>query len=179
MLQNYNKWTILKLFFDDPIPKGDGFQLREISRKIKLAPGSVKKYLIELEKEELIIKSKHRVYGFPVYRANRDNKKFQFFKKINTLILLEYSGLLEYLQNECIPDAVILFGSASRGEDLKHSDIDLFVLCREKQLNLENYEKMVNRKINVLFSENFKTISKELRNNILNGVILYGYLKVF
>lgn len=179
MLQNYNKWTVLKAFFNDPLPKGDGFQLREISRKVKLAPCSVKKYLNELEKEELIIKSKHRIHGYPVYRANRDATKFQFFKKLDTLISLEESGILDHLQNECMPDAIILFGSASRGEDLKQSDIDLFLLCKESQLQLENYERRLNRRISLHFSKHFNTLGKELQNNILNGIILRGYLKVF
>ena len=67
MLQNYNKWKVLGLFFDDPLPEGGGFQLREISRKVKIAPTSVKNYLKELETEGLILKSKHRVHGFPLY----------------------------------------------------------------------------------------------------------------
>ena len=179
MLQNYNKWSVLKVFFNDPLPKGDGLQLREISRKAELAPHSVKRYLNELEKEELIIKSKHRIHKYPLYSANRDNEKFRFLKKIDTLISLEGSGLLEYLEDGCMPDAIILFGSASRGEDLRHSDIDLFLLCKERNLDLQTYEKKFDKKISLLFSENFNTLSKELRNNILNGSILKGYLKVF
>lgn len=179
MLQNYNRWSVLKVFFDDPTPKGDGFQLREISRKVNLAPISVKRYLNELEKEHLVVEYKHRVHNYPVYLANRDNEKFLFFKKIDTLISLEDSGLLEYLQKECMPDVIILFGSASRGEDLKHSDIDLFLLCKEREVGLELYEKRLNRTISLHFNENINSISKELRNNILNGAILKGYLKVF
>jgi len=33
--------------------------------------------------------------------------------------------------------------------------------------------------ISLLFSEDFGELSNELKNNILNGVILKGYLKVF
>ena len=97
MLQNYNKWAVLKLFFYDPLPE---FQLREISRKVNLAPISVKRYLEELVKERLIIKSKHRIHRYPVYKANRDNENFKFFKKLNTLIVIRESGLLEFLNNE-------------------------------------------------------------------------------
>jgi len=179
MLQNYNKWSVLKIFFNDPYPKGDGFQLREISRKVKLSTPSVKKYLSELVKEELIIKSKHRIHDYPLYAANRDNERFLFLKKIDNLMSLEESGLLEFLENACTPDAIILFGSASRGEDTKVSDIDLFLMCNETSVDLSEYEKNLDRKINLLFAENFHSLSKELRNNILNGMILKGYLKVF
>ncbi|MBI1978659.1 MAG: nucleotidyltransferase domain-containing protein [Candidatus Aenigmarchaeota archaeon] len=179
MLQNYNKWSVLKVFFDDPLPKGGGFQLREISRKVKIAPNSVKRYLNELEKEGLIIKSKHRIHNYPIYLSNRDGEKFRFFKKIDMIILLEESGLLEYLQKKCMPDTIILFGSSSRGEDLKNSDIDLFLLCKERKLDLRMYEENLNRLISLHFNENFNSMSKELRNNILNGAILKGYIKVF
>jgi predicted nucleotidyltransferase len=78
-----------------------------------------------------------------------------------------------------MPDSIILFGSASKGEDLKESDIDLFVLSNKEKLDLEKFEKKINRKINIMFSSNFSSLSKELKNNIINGVILGGYLKVF
>ena len=179
MLQSYNKWSVLRVFFIDPSPSGDGFQLREISRKVRLAPNSVKRYLEELEKEGLVTKSKHRIHNYPVYHANRDNEKFSFLKKIDILISLEASGLLDYLQNECTPDAIILFGSASRGEDLKHSDIDIFLLCKERKLDLQIYEKKLKRTTSLHFASKFNTLPKELRNNILNGIILKGYIKVF
>jgi len=179
MLQKDNRYKILKLFFEDPAPKGIGFQLREISRKCKIAPTSVKKYLIELEKERLVVKKKHRIHGYPVYYANRENEYFRFLKKLDTIQSVKESGLLDYLENDLMPDAIILFGSASRGEDVKDSDIDIFLLCKEKKLNLEKYEKGLKRKINVFFESNFEKLSKELKNNIINGVILSGYLKVF
>jgi predicted nucleotidyltransferase len=179
MLQKDNRHKILKLFFEDPLPKGIGFQLREISRKAKLAPTSVKRYLNELEKEKLIIKKKHRIHNYPIYYANRENEYFMFLKKIDMIQSIKESGLLDYLKNICMPDAIILFGSASRGEDIKDSDIDLFLLCKEKKLDLEKYEKGLKRKINIFFESNFDKLSKELKNNIINGVILEGYLKVF
>jgi predicted nucleotidyltransferase len=179
MLQKDNRYNILSIFFEDPSPKGIGFQLREISRKTKIAPPSVKKYLNELEKEGLIIKGKHRIHEYPIYYANRDNEYFKFLKKLDIIQKIKEYGLLEYLNDKCIPDSIILFGSASKGEDLKDSDLDLFLLCKEKKLDLIKYEKQLNRKINLFFSENFNKLSKELKNNIINGVILKGYLKVF
>ena len=179
MLQKDNRHKILKLFFEDPAPKGIGFQLREISRKCKIAPTSVKRYLNELEKEKLIVKKKHRIHDYPVYYANRDNEYFKFLKKIDTIQSIKEIGLLDYLEDVCMPDAIVLFGSASKGEDIKDSDIDLFLLCKEKKLNLKKYEKGLKRRINIFFESNFNKISNELKNNIINGVILRGYLKAF
>ena len=55
MLKKDNFDKVLEEFFNNPLPDGIGFQLREISRNIKLAPKSVKLYLDELEKVDLII----------------------------------------------------------------------------------------------------------------------------
>ncbi|MBC8500970.1 MAG: winged helix-turn-helix transcriptional regulator [Nanoarchaeota archaeon] len=179
MLQKYNKYRLLRVFFEDPLPKGIGFQLRELSRKIDLAPTSVKKYLNELEKEGLITKEKHRIHSYPVYYANREDENFKFLKELDIIMMIKKSGLLEYLEGRCMPDVIILFGSASRGEDVKGSDVDLFLLCKERRLDLKKYELRLSRKISVFFCENFNNLSKELRNNIINGVLLKGYLKVF
>lgn len=119
MLQKDNRYKILKLFFEDPVPKGIGFQLREISRRVEIAPISVKRYLNELEKEGLIIKERHRIHGYPIYYANRENDYFKFLKKLDIIMSLKESMLLGYLDKKCLPDVIILFGSASRGGGLE------------------------------------------------------------
>lgn len=179
MLEHYNAWKVLQVFFDNPNPSGAGFQLREISRKIKLAPVSVKKYLDGLVKEGLVIKSRHRIHKYPVYWANRASESFKNLKKMNTILSIRNSGLLAYINDACMPDVIVLFGSAARGEDLLESDFDLYVQCKEKQLNLDKYKTRLNRRINIFFGENFNKLSSELKNNIANGTILRGYLKVF
>ncbi len=179
MLQKDNRHKILRVFFEDPSPNGIGFQLREISRKVAVAPPSVKKYLNELEKEQFIIKTKHRIHGYPVYYSNRDNEEFKFFKRIDSIMKIKESGLIDYLSENCMPDVIILFGSASKGEDLKESDIDLFVLSDKEKIDLSQFERRLNKKINIFFSSSFNKLSKELRNNIINGAIIKGYLKVF
>lgn len=179
MLQKYNKWKVLKVFFENPNPEGAGFQLREIGRITNLATTSVKRYLNELVNEKLVIKSRHRTHAYPVYLTNMDSEKFRFLKKIDTIMTLKDSGLIEYLDNKCMPDVIILFGSASRGEDTIESGIDLYLLCKERKLDIQEFEKKTKRKISLLFSEDFNKLSSELKNNILNGTILKGYLKVF
>jgi predicted nucleotidyltransferase len=139
----------------------------------------VKLYLNEMVDEGLIIKIKHRLFAYPVYRANFDSMDFRLLKKIDTIIALKDSGLIEFLENQCMPDVIILFGSASKGEDTMESDIDLFLVCKERKLDLPDFETKLKRKISLLFSENFSELSSELKNNIINGVILKGYLKVF
>jgi len=179
MLQKDNRSKILRVFFDNPLAEGGGFQLRELSRKVGVSPPSVKEYLKELEKEELIIKDTHRIHGYPVYYANRNSDYFLFLKKFDNIIRLKESGLLDYVNDTCMPRAIILYGSYSRGEDILGGDIDLFVLSKEDKLDLDKYEKRLGRNIHIFFSDNFGNHSKELKNNLINGIMLGGYLKVF
>jgi predicted nucleotidyltransferase len=177
MLQKYNRDKVLEVFFDNPLPEG-GFSLREISRISTVPLPSVKNYLAELEKEKLVLKKQNRLKN-PVYYANRDEEYFLFLKKMNNIKNIHESGVVEYIYYGCGPKAIILFGSTSRGEDILESDMDLFVISKDKELNLEKFEKNLNRKINVFFKEELNKTSKELANNVINGVILKGYVKVF
>ena len=179
MLKKDNRYRILKIFFENPLPNGIGFQLREISRNTGIAPLSVKKYLVELEKEGLVLVKRHRIHNYPVYYTNRDNENFRFLKKLDNISSIKESGLLDYIDDNLTPEAVVLFGSAARGEDTEESDLDLFVFSKEKKVELGRYEKILKRKINIFFSDNFIKLSPQLKNNILNGIILKGYLKVF
>ena len=178
MLKKDNSLKVLEVFFDDPIPSGIGFQLREISRKINLAPKSVKIYLDDFEREDLIIKRKHRIHQYPVYYANRENDYFKFLKRLNTIRSIKESGLLDYLYEKGMPDTIILFGSASKGEDIKDSDIDIYLQCEEKKIDLNKYEKELKRNINLFFEKKFDKLSEELKKNIINGDKLRGYLNL-
>ncbi len=174
MIQNYSRYRVLQEFFD--FPRKD-FQMRELSRRINLAQPSVINHLKTLVKDNLIIKEKKGLY--PTFRANRDNELFKIYKKTNLLLRIYQTGIINYIYDSCLPNSIILFGSASKGEDIEESDVDLFVQSKEKKLGLERYEKLLNRKISLFFKENFSKLSKELKNNILNGIILNGYIKVF
>lgn len=161
-------------FFDSPTKD---FQMREISRRVKIAQPSVMKHLHALVKEKLILREKRGIY--PTFRANRDDERFRLYKKTNMFLRIYESGLGDYLYDHCLPSAILLFGSAAKGEDTEASDIDMFIEAPEKKLQLEKYEKILKRKINLFFEENFSKLSNELKNNMINGVILKGYLKVF
>ncbi|NOZ80424.1 MAG: hypothetical protein GXP63_02025 [DPANN group archaeon] len=177
MLQKDNRMKVLELFFIDPMPESGGYQLREMSRMIPLAPVSLKNYLSELEKEDLIKKTLHRVQQYPLYSANRDSSYFKTLKKLHSIRAIEESGLLDVIDSSCMPNTIVLFGSVARGEDIKESDIDLFVEADQEHLVLKRFEKILQRRINLLFSTSFRGLSNELKNNIINGIVLKGYLK--
>ena len=171
-----NKKKIMELFFDFSLKN---FYLREISRKTGIAITSVRRYANELVKEKMIVKINKGIY--PTFRSNRDSDDgvFKLYKKLNMLERLYSSGLLNFIEDKCSPKAIILFGSASRGEDIEDSDIDLFVQSPEMKTDLSKFESKLGRNINLFFENDFSGLNKELKNNILNGIILRGYLKIF
>jgi len=174
MLEKNNKYKVLKVFLFNPT---ESFRLRELSRITKISPPSVINYLKELEKKGLIGSYVKR--DIPFYKAERDNEDFKQYKRIAVQYELHKSGLIEHLWQKLSPDVIILFGSFSLGEDIENSDIDLFVQCPEKKLDLKEFGKKLGREINIFYEDNFSRLSKELKNNIINGIVLKGYLKVF
>jgi predicted nucleotidyltransferase len=174
MIQKYNRYKILREFFN--YPRKD-FQIREVCRKTKLTIPAVTNHLKGLLSEELILKEKKGIY--PSFKANRENESFKIYKKFDIALRIKQTGLLDYLYDSCTPNTIILFGSASKGEDIEESDIDLFLQAKEKKLVLEKYEKSLNRKISLFFEEHIQKLNNELKNNLLNGVILRGYIKIF
>ncbi|MFH1585217.1 MAG: nucleotidyltransferase domain-containing protein [archaeon] len=174
MIQKYSGYRILQEFLNSPLRD---FHMREISRRTKIAQPSVINYLNKLIEEGLVIKEKKGLY--PTYRANREDNMFKNYKKFNLIREMDKSGLINFIDDSCHPDVIILFGSCSKGEDIESSDIDLFIQSKEKEINLSKHEKFFNKEINLFFEEDFSKLSKELKNNILNGIILRGYLKIF
>jgi predicted nucleotidyltransferase len=177
MLLEKNSILVASALCIDPLR---GFLLRELSRKAGLSTTATKSALSELTKAGIATSKPSGHGNYPTYSANRDDLRFRRFAKARTVELLYESGLSEYLFEECQPSAIVLFGSAGRGEDVAGSDLDLYVQARERKLaGLEKFEKALGRNIQILFEKDFGNIGKELRNNIINGTIIRGYLKVF
>jgi predicted nucleotidyltransferase len=174
MIEKYSRYRILQEFFDFP---RKSFQMRELSRNTKIAQPSVMNHLKALVKENLILKEKKGLY--PAYIANRESEFFKDYKKADLMVKMKKAGLIDYIYDSCVPNVIILFGSASKGEDIEESDIDIYIQSSEKKLNFDKFEKMLKRKISPFFEEKFSRLSNELKNNIINGVIIRGYLKVF
>lgn len=181
MLQYCSAWKVLRVFFDDPLPEGLGLPLREVSRRSGLAHTSVKNHLQTL-KEEGLVQTREKKSGgrsYPVYLANRKCENFRRYKSIDMVYRITDTGLLKELVERAMPDCVILFGSASRGEDTANSDVDLYLQCSERDFELSEYKEALQRDIQLHFRSEFDSFPKELKNNIINGITLYGYLEVY
>lgn len=176
MLQKCTIFRVAKVFFDQPSKK---FGLVEISRKAGLAHTSVTNQLDNLLKLGII-----RVYvekkgrrKFPQYYANSEEIAFKRYKKIHNLDMLHSSGIVEFIKDTFMPRSVVLFGTYSRGEDKEDSDIDIFIESEGKEVDLSNFEKKLNRKVELHFKKRFAEYPKELKNNILNGITISGFLE--
>ncbi len=150
--------------------------MREICRMLKMGMPSVRNHIKILEKDGFIKKEKRGVYYG--YISNK-NDIFKIYKRNDILIRLHESRLIEFLTDRFMPDVIVLFGSASRGEDIETSDIDLFLIAKENDVSLKIFEKKLKRKISLHFEEDVSKLPKELLNNIINGVAVHGFLKVF
>jgi predicted nucleotidyltransferase len=173
MLGKNNNYKVLKVFLDSPTEE---FGLREISRKCGISTPSVLNYLKEFSKEGLIIKDLKK--NLPVYVAKRDNEKFIVYQRISILYELFDCGVEDFLWEKLSPQALILYGSYARGEAVENSDVDIFVIGKEKKINLEKLEMKLGKKIHLMFNSDAGKISKELKNNLVNGIVLKGYFKV-
>ncbi len=176
MLQKCSIMRTAKIFFNEPLKS---HYLIEISKKSGLAHTSTKENLKQLKKL-LIIKEfleKRGKRNFPIFKANIESEEYKKYKRAYNFFQIEESGIANFLKSKLMPKSIVLFGSYSRGEDVEDSDIDIFIECKKENLNLGSFERKLNRKIELHFKEDFKKYPKELKNNIINGIILRGYLE--
>lgn len=165
IIQKCSLWKVAEIFFIEPIKI---HFIKEISRKINLAPTSVKIHIQTLVEEGLIKETKSE--PFDGYTSRRENPDFIFEKKISNLILIKSSRLIDEIK-EKYPQSVILFGSYNSGEDIETSDIDLFIDSKPFKFNLEKFEKYLKRKIHIIFKEE---ASKGLLESVNQGTLLFG-----
>lgn len=141
MFLSKGKEKILKLYFGNPY--GEIHQ-REISRLARVPLDNVNKYLRFFVKQGLLVR--RMVSNMTLFKANLENpgllKIFEFFeierrrqfynknRKIARL-LREYTDNLVNLSKSEI-QMVVLFGSVSRGEWTKESDVDILTISFKK-----------------------------------------------
>ena len=170
------KEKIKEHFFINPTAK---LRVREIERTLKLPLPSVIRYCKELEKEGIlkIIRTGNVVF----YGADRVNEKFLLEKKLFNIKQLYEKGLLQYLKEEFHNPTIIVFGSYAKGEDIENSDIDFYIETpSKKEINLENFEKLLKGRIQIFKYSSIAGIKNlNLANNIINGIVLNGFVEVF
>lgn len=176
MLGKSNIWQILELFFKKPL---HSFHLREICRILNWSPTKVRLAVDIIKRENMIIETKEK--NLSIFKADKENEKFKLYKIVYNLEkAFEISKIIE--ENVEDFDAIIFFGSSTRGEDIENSDFDFCIIgAKEVDINFKKKEKELDRKVSLLFVEDLEKLKKEnpeLLNNLINGFVIKGYLKV-
>ncbi len=152
---------------------GEKFTQRDLAKFLYVSPTAVSKSIRVLESKNFVVVEKFKNLNLVSFNVN--NKSMIDFKRVENLNNIYVSGLKSFFEENFFGCTVIVFGSFSRGEDVKNSDIDIAVIgCKKKNLDLKQFESKLFRKINVNFYKSFKDIDLYLKNNILNGIILFG-----
>jgi predicted nucleotidyltransferase len=153
--------------------------VRQIERVVKVPLPSVIRYTKELEKENILKRSE--IANVIVYLADRTSQQFLLEKKLFNIMQLFSSGLIAFLVERLSNPTIVVFGSYSRGEDIEKSDIDFYIETpSKKKINLNKFEKALQRKIQFFIYNNIQNVeNKELANNIVNGITLNGFVEVF
>ena len=167
---------ILSLLF---IKSGTSFNERRLANQLQVSPTGVSKSLPKLEKENLIKVKKDVDSKRLSIELNKDNPFVFYLKRVENLRLLYESGLVDYLTENFPGLTIILFGSYSFGEDINNSDIDIAIIgSKERSIDLGRFNKLLERTISLQFYESFREINKNLKANILNGIVLKGGIQL-
>ena len=185
------KWTQLEaeIFRFLCIKSGSSFNLREIARPLQISPTSVSNSLKKLEKEGLVKITRSKTMNLHSIELNKDNPYATELKRIENLKLIYETGLAEFLKNTFPGCAIFLFGSYSRGEDVwsdekegHTSDIDIAIIGMESKTDIQfkvtKFDKLLERKVTINFYSSWKDIHKDLKENILRGIIIKGDIEL-
>lgn len=146
----------------------------ELLKTAGISRSQLSLWLKKFEKEGIIkrVKPKGRM---PYYMHNFDNADFRNKKKLFALKKLNDSGLLNHLASLSKASVVILFGSFSRSDWYKDSDIDIFIYGDDSDFEQGRYELKLNRDIQVHNSKNKKDLKKI--NKMLPYIISGDFIK--
>lgn len=170
-------FKIAEIIFNSP---NSIFHIRKLSKETKLSTTAVISSVKELKSLNIIQVEKNEITTD--IKADLSSDSCIFYKRILNIYRLEKYGLIKALKDKFRPEAIVLFGSYAKGEDVEGSDIDLLVITKHKPSNFEFFsdfsEKQLKRKINLQILPSIEDSSKEYKNSIANGIVLYGYIKV-
>jgi predicted nucleotidyltransferase len=176
MNQKNIKSKIKNYFFINPNSK---LRVREIERELNIPLPSVIRYCNELTDENIL--SVLEIGNTRFYTSHKTGQHYKLEKKLFNIKQIYNSKLIDYLKEKLNNPSIVLFGSYMRGEDDENSDIDLFVETFSKnEIILDKFEKLLNRKLQLFKYGQLKDVkNKHLANNIINGIVLNGYIEVF
>lgn len=165
-----NSQRILDFLVKNP---GEEFLSREIQKATKISKAGTNFALNDLVKAKFVKRKKRG--KFYLYSIDSTSPVAKQLKILKTVISL--SSLIKKVRNSA--KKIILYGSKSRGEDTKDSDIDLFVVTNMP----EEIEKIVRRstigkRIQLTMRTPLKYVEMETTNptfykEIERGIVLW------
>lgn len=167
--------TILELFFDNPTRQ---WHFEEIVKEAKIARSKADRWLKKFVKEQLIKKVKEKG-KMPYYIGNYESPVYKNKKKVFALQKFYESGFLNHLCSLKKAKTVIIFGSFSRSDWYKNSDIDVFIYGEPEDLHIASYELRLHRDVQLFICKNKKELKKYsigLIRNIIKGNLIKGNL---
>lgn len=157
------------------IKSGKSLSQRKIALLLKVSPTAVGKTIPKLG--DYIIKEEQDRTNY--ISLNTSKREVIAYKRTENLRFIYSSGLALFLEESYPGCTIILFGSYSRGDDTITSDIDIAVIgAKEKNINLNRFEHLLERKIIVNHYHSLKQVHQHLRENILNGITLAGGIEL-
>jgi len=164
---------MLKLFFENPTKE---WHFEEILKAAGLARSKADAWLKRFVKEGLILKIKEKG-KMPHYISNYESPAYKNRKKLFALGKLYDSGLLDHLSSLDKAKAVILFGSITRSDWYKDSDIDLFIYGDPEGLKIASYEQKLGRDVQLFIcrsKKDLQAMGEGLIRNIIKGNLVKG-----
>ncbi|MBI2148380.1 nucleotidyltransferase domain-containing protein [Candidatus Woesearchaeota archaeon] len=171
----FKELKTLKPFFEEPNKE---FNVREVSRLLKIAPATASKELKSLSKIGILKDRKERMLN--LYKSNLENSLYKDLKIFYSIRKIKESGLVDSLNNFYLRPTIILFGSSAYGTDTETSDLDIVILSEKtKDFSETNkFEKKLNKKIQFFILKDIKDLRNDhLINNVINGIIIQGKVK--
>ncbi len=169
-LRKFVGFRVLEYFITHP---SEEIHLKELSRKLKISPGSAKTYCDVFERDGILLAE--RKGNLKLFKLNNNDFAVREMKKTYYLILLKEFGI-EKLAENCI--SLAIYGSFASGNFDERSDLDVLVigedvnrdsvldlqekLGREIQLTVIPYYKWEKMK-----KEGDKFAESVLRNHVL------------
>lgn len=146
---------------------------REVSSAIKISRSGINYALRELKAADFLSRNKKGNLYF--YVLNHRNPIVKQLKVLQTII--EIWPLCQKLT--VISSMIILFGSSCRGEDTPDSDVDLFVVARDKdeiQKQIEHFH--YKRKIQTIVRsplkfDEMKHAEPDFYEQVIKGIVLW------
>ena len=151
------------------------FFTKEIAEKLRISLGGTHNALKYLAKEK-IVKTEQKG-NMKFYQIEEENPLVKQLK--TTTVIEQLMPLVNRIKNDS--EKIILFGSASRGEQTADSDIDLFVLTHNPEIIKKNIAKLKRRiPINpVIKTPNqwgeLEIKEPEFYNEVKQGIKLFNY----